>query len=1056
MSALTSLLVRDRAVSVQKIEEALQQQVLRGGDIETILLEMNLVPEDVLSAYRAALYGLLPATREEVMRASREARSQMPSEMARALGVIPILFEGRCLVVAAAEPLTEEVMREVRAKLGCELSVRIVTQMRLAAGLAHHYGFELDARSRRLADALRKRDPGVIPYVRPPSASLRPSMRPPGSSLFPFGMEPDTREQPLPPAGGPASAPGAQAADTTAAVEPEARPAAEAGASGAAIEAAQAAPAEPVPHDAEPTAAAHAAEPTDVALVSSGVANDASDPSAAAAAALARSVLAAPRIPREGMLSGFHVERSTTLPPSTVSSHIVRALRGPVSAERVRELLAQAAHRDDVLFVLLRYAAQFFDFVALFSIGKEGARGRMAHGVGLTQELMEQVVVPLSGNGLAARATRDKRPLVGDFCTGDEERAALALLGRPAGRPGLAFPVVLSGRVALLVYADREGEGLSADDAAPLAEVAGLVSDALRRIIVAQKALRGVTSRPPHGGSSSSTNSGGEAPPGASSPVEPSSAAPDGASGAAQAVEADAQAAADIPQVVDAGGQAASDSPPVAEATAPVAEAGELAPEGAEQAAREAAPEPVAPTAGDETYLAEVEQTPVGDGLTAIDLQAVSRLTHAERKRSVTEAYSAVRTSSLPPEMREAVRGRVPGVPRSAPPPPLRDSAPQVHGAGAYSYVSPTGAVLEETVRPFRHVSTQPLALDMREALAESAPLPVVEAPPEPEPTPPPEAREKSPARAPARLSLVTPEQPEPSVIIDLGEQVNALVDAVMRSAPDGAGEAIAELLKVGEGVLPVLLQHFPGPLWFDESQSGRRRPRGRDVSGLARCIVAFGPRAASYLASKLSTSEPDVCRYALMVAEEIIHPDLLEAVARRAFDVNDAVRALALEVLRAYAVLPQFDSVLRTLCDLSARPGRDPRRQRLAVEALSELRDARAFRTLVARLSDPTEAIVDAARRALVLLTGQDFGFAPRKWELWGEQVQGQHRVEWLIDALGQAEEPLRALASEELKQLTQQYFGYHPALPKRDRELAQRKYRDWWEREGRALFKR
>ena len=73
MSALTSLLVRDRIVPVSKIEEALQLQVLSGGDIDTVLLEMDVVLEDVLSAYRAAMFGLLPATRDEVMRAPRDA-----------------------------------------------------------------------------------------------------------------------------------------------------------------------------------------------------------------------------------------------------------------------------------------------------------------------------------------------------------------------------------------------------------------------------------------------------------------------------------------------------------------------------------------------------------------------------------------------------------------------------------------------------------------------------------------------------------------------------------------------------------------------------------------------------------------------------------------------------------------------------------------------------------------------------------------------------------------------------------------------------------------------
>src|SRR3954452_9389991 len=135
MSALTSMLVRDRVVPVSKIEEELQHQVLTGGDIETILLEMNLLGEDVLSAYRAAIYGLLPATREEVMRASRDAVRRVPRELARGAGFVPLSFEGRMLVVAASEPPNDQIVQQTRTQLGCELAVRIVCQPRLAAGL---------------------------------------------------------------------------------------------------------------------------------------------------------------------------------------------------------------------------------------------------------------------------------------------------------------------------------------------------------------------------------------------------------------------------------------------------------------------------------------------------------------------------------------------------------------------------------------------------------------------------------------------------------------------------------------------------------------------------------------------------------------------------------------------------------------------------------------------------------------------------------------------------------------------------------------------------------
>ncbi|MEM9701544.1 MAG: hypothetical protein AAF907_03775 [Planctomycetota bacterium] len=71
MSALASLLVRDQVVSIRQIESAIQRQAVFEGDLDTALLEMDLVSEHTMGAYRAALFDVLPATREEVMGVGR-------------------------------------------------------------------------------------------------------------------------------------------------------------------------------------------------------------------------------------------------------------------------------------------------------------------------------------------------------------------------------------------------------------------------------------------------------------------------------------------------------------------------------------------------------------------------------------------------------------------------------------------------------------------------------------------------------------------------------------------------------------------------------------------------------------------------------------------------------------------------------------------------------------------------------------------------------------------------------------------------------------------------
>ena len=167
MYALTSLLVRDQVVPVRKIEEALQRQVVSGGEIETVLLELAAVSENVLAAYTGATLGVRSATRDEVMRASREVVRIVPREVAEKHHLVPIGVDGRTLYVAVTELLTPEVDQQLGFLLGFELVPRIVTAVRLAAGLAQHYGIEPLPRLARLAEKLKERDAGEVPFVAP-------------------------------------------------------------------------------------------------------------------------------------------------------------------------------------------------------------------------------------------------------------------------------------------------------------------------------------------------------------------------------------------------------------------------------------------------------------------------------------------------------------------------------------------------------------------------------------------------------------------------------------------------------------------------------------------------------------------------------------------------------------------------------------------------------------------------------------------------------------------------------------------------------------------------
>jgi hypothetical protein len=906
MSALTSLLVRDRVIPVAKVEDALQQQVLSATDLDTVLLEMNLIPEDVLAAYRAASYGLLPAARDEVMRTARDAIERCPLATALEQKVVPILLDGRALVLAAADALSPADLQRLSSATGCDVSVRVVTAPRIRAGLAHHYGIELDTRTARLVEALKRREPGIIPYVRPAGATQVP-------------LQPGAPEQ---------------SAELLREL-------------GLADSASLRAPRAP-------------------SVQSISVPDDDADASDEGQGDGASSDV--PPIVQRRVLS--------TMPPPSINASITRGARGPLTEVRVAELLNHANHRDDVLYVVMRYSQQFFDYVTLFTISKDGARGRLSHGAGLTSDILEKVYVPLGGAGVLARAAREKLPCIGEIGASDDECHAASLLGQPTQRPGLAVPYLLQGRPVMLVFAEREGEALTESDAAPLLSIAAPVGHALRRIIMESKALS--RSSPP--------------------------------------------------------GPAAGDEKSGASAE-------------------------LSPSLQESNPAQSIVESPA---LAAVDLASVERMAASEKD-------SPAETSAAAFEGQETTSGAsadsVIGVPKNAPLPPARGSMvpPSSMGvSGRYQFQKHEAPAVEH-FRPARDTlgppAPAPIPVQVDASAATQAQLPIdtePPSPPEPAPAPIAQARPVPTTIPPApnkRLMLV-PNAPEASVIIDMGEQVRMLVDQLLQAGPKDPMPELRELLRLGEGVLPVLIQRFPGPLWFDISTLQTRAPFGRDVSALALALVSFGDRSAPYLATLLGTATDQVAVCALLVAGDLVHPDLLEAVTRRVLDPDGSVRFVALCALRAYARLPNFSSVIRALSEISERPGKDPRRQRLAVEALGELRDQRALRALISRLGDAQESIVQAAHRGLVELTLQDFGMSQRRWETWAQDHGQGHRIEWLIQGLMHADAAVRTVAADELKRTTQQYFGYHPALPKRERELAQRKYREWWEREGRSLF--
>jgi HEAT repeat protein len=138
----------------------------------------------------------------------------------------------------------------------------------------------------------------------------------------------------------------------------------------------------------------------------------------------------------------------------------------------------------------------------------------------------------------------------------------------------------------------------------------------------------------------------------------------------------------------------------------------------------------------------------------------------------------------------------------------------------------------------------------------------------------------------------------------------------------------------------------------------------------------------------------------------------------------------------------------------------RDPRSSRHGrigvLDTFGDIREPLAVPLLIRYLEDEDQEVATVARRSLIAITRQDFARDTKKWLGWWGLNSNRHRIEWLVDALTDDTPGIRRAAAEELKALTREQFGYYDDLPKKERERAQQRFRDWWASEGRARFAR
>jgi hypothetical protein len=280
---------------------------------------------------------------------------------------------------------------------------------------------------------------------------------------------------------------------------------------------------------------------------------------------------------------------------------------------------------------------------------------------------------------------------------------------------------------------------------------------------------------------------------------------------------------------------------------------------------------------------------------------------------------------------------------------------------------------------------------------------------------------------------------------------IDRVLDDVEGGTEPAASRAVEEAMARQDDALPAIARRFPGRLWIDRYATGGRQMRASQHGPLLALTVRIGARMVPMLVEKMGSDDRELRYYATLCLGEVRSPIAVPGLVARLFDQDYGVRGAALEALLGY---PAYD-VDAALEPVRKALGGDAARARAAAFALGELRDLKAIPDLI-DCCDRDHTTAEEAHRALVAVCKQDFGTKAKKWRAWWEKNRHRSRIEWMLEGLGHSEEHVRRSASEELKRLTGEYFGYHYDLPKREREEARQKWLKWWEETGRRRFLR
>ena len=137
---LGELLIKKNLLTQAQLEEALQAQVIFGGKLGTVLIEMGLITEDILAEILEQLINIPCAKPGQLQNIPDNVIKIISPEQAEKHKVMPVSVIGKKLTLAMADPRNLQSIDEISFRTGYIVMPILALEVRLVFALENYYG----------------------------------------------------------------------------------------------------------------------------------------------------------------------------------------------------------------------------------------------------------------------------------------------------------------------------------------------------------------------------------------------------------------------------------------------------------------------------------------------------------------------------------------------------------------------------------------------------------------------------------------------------------------------------------------------------------------------------------------------------------------------------------------------------------------------------------------------------------------------------------------------------------------------------------------------------